>query len=77
MNLSSALLYIAPSISLLNKSVDALVRDPDIIGTYVSFDKTSEYLLLKSKHIRLFFKAVFEQIQLHFRFWDFFWVSST
>jgi len=35
LNFSSALLYIAPSISLMNKSVDALVRDPDIIGTYI------------------------------------------
>ena len=26
----------APCISLLNKSVDVLVEDPDIIGTYVS-----------------------------------------
>ena len=36
MNFSSSILYVAPSISLMNKSVDALVEDPDIIGTYVS-----------------------------------------
>eukprot|EP00093_Oithona_nana_P006656 06656.XXX_169247_163778_1 [CDS] Oithona nana genome sequencing. len=35
LNFSSSILYVAPSISLMNKSVDALVEDPDIIGTYV------------------------------------------
>ena len=43
-NFSSSLLYIAPSISLMNKSVDALVRDPDIIGTYVSINYRFHYL---------------------------------